>query len=121
MHQGKWNRFFGKRLEEVTVGIICAGRIGTCVLKRWKGFGTRITLINDIIRYRELDSEFKLEWTNKDRIYKKADVISLHLTLNHLTKNMIRKEHLLKMKSDAVLINTSRGGIINELELYEVM
>ena len=43
----------------------------------------------------------------------------IHLT--NLTKNMIRKEHLLKMKSDAIIINTSRGGIVNERGLFEVM
>ena len=50
-----------------------------------------------------------------------ADIISLHIPLTHLTKNMIRKEHLLTMKSDANIINTSRGGIINEQDLYNVM
>ena len=121
MHQGQWHRFFGKRLEEVTVGIIGAGRIGTGVLKRLKGFGTSKILVNDIVPNRELDCEFKLKWTSKEKIYKEADIISLHLPLTHLTKNLIRKEHLLIMKPDAVLINTSRGGIINEVDLYEVM
>ena len=52
MHQGQWNRFFGKRLEEVTVGIIGVGRIGTAVLKRLKGFGTKKILVNDIVTNR---------------------------------------------------------------------
>ena len=121
MHQGIWHRFFGKRLEEVTVGIIGVGRIGTAVLKRLKGFGTSIILVNDIVPNHELDNEFKLEWTSKERIYKEADVISLHIPLTHITKNMTRKEHLLKMKSDAIIINTSRGGIVNERGLFEVM
>jgi len=121
MHQGQWYRFFGKRLEEVTVGIIGVGRIGTSVLKRLKGFGTSKILVNDIVPKRELDSEFKLEWTSKGKIYKEADIISLHIPMTNLTKNMIRKEHLLTMKSDAIIINTSRGGIINEHDLYELM
>ena len=50
-----------------------------------------------------------------------ADIISLHIPLTHLTKNMIRKEHLLAMKSDTNIINTSCGGIINEQDLYNVM
>ena len=48
-----------------------------------------------------------------------ADIISLHIPLTHLTKNMIRKEHLLAMKSDTNIINTSCGGIINEQDLYD--
>ena len=121
MHQGQWNRFFGKRLEEVTVGIIGVGRIGTGVLKRLKGFGTKNFLVNDIGTNRELDSKYKLEWTSKEKIYKEADIISLHTPLTQLTKNMIRKQHLLTMKPDMIIINTSRGGIINEHDLYEVM
>ena len=121
MYQGQWNRFFGKRLEEVTVGIIGVGRIGTGVLKRLKGFGTKKILVNDIETNRELDSKYKLEWTSKEKIYKEADIISLHIPLTQLTKNLIRKEHLLTMKPDVIIINTSRGGIINEHDLYEVM
>ena len=121
MHQGQWYRFSGKRLEEVTVGIIGVGRIGTGVLKRLKGFGTSKILVNDIIPNRNLDREFNLEWVSKEKIYEEADVISLHLPLTHLTKDMIQKDHLNLIKPDAVLINTSRGGIINETDLYKVM
>ena len=121
MHQGKWHRYFGKRLENVTVGIIGVGRIGSGVLKRLKGFGTTKIIVNDIEPNYELNSEFKLEWKSKEEIYKVADIISLHIPLTRLTNNMIKKEHLKTMKSDAIIINTSRGGIINEQDLYEVM
>ena len=121
IHQGQWNRFLGKRLEEISFGIIGMGRIGTGVLKRLKGFGTSKILVNDIEPNGELDNEFKLEWTSKEKIYKESDIISLHLPLTHITKNLIRKEQLLTMKPDAAIINTSRGGIINEADLYDVM
>jgi D-3-phosphoglycerate dehydrogenase len=62
-----------------------------------------------------------VEWVSKEEIYKQSDIVSLHLPLTGKTKNMIRKDHLLSMKSDAIIINTSRGGIINESDLYEVM
>ena len=121
MHRGEWHRFFGKRLQEVKVGIIGVGRIGERVLKSLKGFRTSKILANDIVQNHELDNEYNLEWTSKENIYKEADIISLHIPLTHLTKNMIRKKHLIKMKHDAMIINTSRGGIINEHDLYEVM
>ena len=121
MHKGKWHRFYGKRLEKVTIGIIGVGRIGTGVLKRLKGFGPSIILVNDIKPNHELGKEYKLEWSSKEQIFKEADIISLHVPLTHLTNNMVRKEQLLSMKSDAIIINTSRGGIINEHDLYEVM
>jgi len=121
MHQGQWYRHIGRRLEEVTIGIIGVGRIGTNVLKKIKGFNTSKIMVNDILPNKNLDIEFELEWTSKEKIYRDADIISLHLPLTHLTKNVIRKEHLQQMKPDAILINTSRGGIINEVDLYEVM
>jgi D-3-phosphoglycerate dehydrogenase / 2-oxoglutarate reductase len=121
MHKGKWHRMFGRRLGEVTVGIIGVGRIGAGVLKMLSGFETSTILVNDIEQNHELDSKFNLNWASKEKIYKDSDIISLHLPLTHLTKNMIKKEHLLSMKPDAIIINTSRGGIINEHDLYEVM
>lgn len=121
MHHGKWQRIFGRRLAEVTVGIIGVGRIGARVIRRTKGFGTPRFLVNDSMPDNELGREFKLEWVTKEQIYREADVISLHLPLTHLTKNMIRSEQLLGMKQNAIIINTSRGGIINEHDLYDVM
>ena len=124
MHQGTWQRIFGRRLAEVAVGIIGVGRIGARVLRRMKGFGTPRILVNDIMPNRELNrelKEFKLEWVTKEQIYKEADIISLHVPLTQLTKNMIRREQLLSMKQDAMLINVARGGIINESDLYDVM
>ena len=121
MHKGQWYRFFGRRLEEVKIGIIGVGRIGTGVLKRLKSFNTSKILVNDINPNHELDDIYKLIWTSKEQIFKEADIVSLHVPLNHLTKNMVRKEQLLSMKNDALIINTSRGGIINESDLFEVM
>jgi D-3-phosphoglycerate dehydrogenase / 2-oxoglutarate reductase len=121
MHNGKWHRFYGKRLEKVTIGLIGVGRIGNGVLKRLKGFDPSKIIVNDIKPNHELDRDFKIEWANKEKIYKEADIISLHIPLTHLTKNMIRKENLYSMKPDAAIINTSRGGIVNEQDLYDVM
>lgn len=121
MHDGKWQRIFGRRLAEVTVGIIGVGRIGTRVLRRTRAFGTPRILVNDTMPDYELNREFKLDWVTKEQIYKEADIISLHLPLTHLTKNMIRREQLLSMKPDAIIINTARGGIVNEADLYDVM
>jgi D-3-phosphoglycerate dehydrogenase / 2-oxoglutarate reductase len=121
MHQSNWYRFMGRRIKNVTVGIIGVGRVGTEVLQRLKSFGTSKIMVNDIEPNYELDSEYKLEWVSKEKIYREADLISLHIPLTHLTKNLIRKEHLYSMKSDAIIINTSRGGIINENDLYDVL
>jgi D-3-phosphoglycerate dehydrogenase / 2-oxoglutarate reductase len=121
MHLGKWHRFFGRRLSEVTIGIIGVGRIGQGVLKHLEGFGSPKILVNDESVKSNIDNKLYVEWSSKEEIYKRSDIISLHLPLTIETKDMIKKEHLLSMKSDAIIINTSRGGIINEGDLYEVM
>lgn len=121
MHNGSWTRQFGRRLAEVTVGIIGTGRIGARVLRRIPAFGTPRVLVNDINPDSKLVPELKLEWVDKEEIYRQADLISLHVPMTMHTKNMIRREQLLLMKPDALIINTARGGIINERDLAEVM
>jgi D-3-phosphoglycerate dehydrogenase len=121
LHNGHWQRHFGRRIAEVTIGIIGAGRIGARVLRRIPAFGTPRVLVNDTNPNLKLDPQLKLEWVGKNEIYRQADLISLHVPLTVHTRNMIRRDQLLQMKSDALLINCSRGGIVNEHDLVEVM
>ena len=121
MHLGEWYRFFGRRLSEVTIGIIGIGRIGQGVLEHLKGFKNPRILVNDTSVKDGIGNKFNVEWSSKEEIYKQSDIVSLHLPLTGKTKDMIQKKHLLSMKTDAIIINTSRGGIINESDLYEVM
>ena len=121
MHIGKWHRFFGRRLSKVVIGIIGIGRIGTGVLQHLQGFGSLKILVNDINSDSNLNKKFNIEWVDKETIYQQADIITIHTPLTAQTKNMIKKEQLLSMKEDAIIINTARGGIINEDDLYEIM
>lgn len=121
MHEGEWNRYFGRRIPEITIGIIGVGRIGGRVLRRLSAFGTPRILVNDLTPNRNVAEKLKLEWVDKETIFKEADLISLHLPLTSQTKNLIRKDQLFSMKKDALIINTSRGGIINENDLFEVL
>lgn len=121
IHRGDWSRIFGKRLSEITLGIIGVGRIGSRVIRRTKPFGTPRFLVNDIDPSKGSDMDFKLEWTSKQNIYKEADIICIHLPLTRHTYNLIDEKELLSMKKDAAVINVSRGGIINENALYKVL
>jgi D-3-phosphoglycerate dehydrogenase len=121
LHKGQWNRIFGKRLSEITLGIIGVGRIGSRVIRRTKPFGSPRLLVNDINPTKQSDMDFKLEWVSKQTIYEDADIICIHLPLTRHTHNLITKKELLSMKSDAAIINVSRGGIINEKDLYDVL
>ena len=77
--------------------------------------------MNDINPRAEFSSMSWVQSATKNEIYKQADLISLHLPLTAQTKNMIRYDDLREMKEDAIVINTSRGGIINEHGLARVL
>jgi D-3-phosphoglycerate dehydrogenase / 2-oxoglutarate reductase len=121
LHMGQWGRVLGRRLGEVTIGLIGVGRIGTGVLGRLQGFGCKRIIVNDIKPKHHLETAFELEWVDKNTIYKEADVISLHVPLTKNTKNLISRSELEMMKPDALLINTARGGIIDEIDLYNIL
>lgn len=117
MHDRKWERIFGRRIPEVTIGIIGAGRIGGRVLRRLAAFGSPRVLVNDMSPNLTIAPQLKLEWVDKETIFREADVISVHVPLTKSTKNMITMSELNMMKNDVLLINASRGGIINEADL----
>ena len=121
LHNGEWKRIFGRRLAEITIGVIGVGRIGGRVLRRTQAFGTPRLLVNDIVPDFSSNKNLKLDWVSKEQIFQEADIVSLHVPLTKLTKNMVSRKTLLGMKKDAMIINVSRGGIINEQDLYEVM
>lgn len=120
MRTGKWNRYFGRRLSELSIGIIGVGRIGSQVLKILTGFGGPEVLANDLCP-RDLNYYKRIRWVDKETIYRDADLITLHVPLNSRTKNMITYQNLKVMRPDAILINTSRGGIIHERDLYHAL
>jgi D-3-phosphoglycerate dehydrogenase len=116
IRQGIWYRWTGRRLAQVTVGVIGVGRIGRAVIRHLQNWSPRI-LANDLI----VDAEFArltgCIWTDCETIYREADIITLHVPLTPATRGMIRERELALMKPDAILINTARGGIIDEAAL----
>lgn len=112
---GKWVRRIGRRLSKVTVGIVGVGRIGKAVIRHIaNGFpGVRI-LANDLVPDTVFGDEFGIEWVDKERLYREADIISLHVPLTRLTRNLIAAEQLAVMQPTSCLINTARGGMIDE-------
>lgn len=121
MHDSQWHRHFGRRLSEVTVGIIGAGRIGGRVLNHLSSFGVSRILANDSVLEKKDCFNSSIEWVDKRYLYANSDVISLHIPLTADTRGLIASRELLEMKSDACIINTSRGGVINEQDLANVL
>jgi D-3-phosphoglycerate dehydrogenase / 2-oxoglutarate reductase len=121
IHQKSWERYSGFRLSELNVGIIGAGRIGANVIKHLQGFNCKRILVNDINEDIKFPDFENVEFAEKEKIYREADIISLHLPLTSDTFNLITKEEISCMRSNTILINTSRGGIIHEEDLAEAL
>ena len=113
MRDGKWFRVLGRSLEELTVGIIGMGRIGRRTAKLLSAFGAKI-IANDIKPDEAINSYLPIEWVSKTRLLKDADIICLHVPKTPATINIIDQKELNMMKNDAFLINTARGGLVNE-------
>lgn len=115
MQKGQWNRIFGSRLATSTVGVVGVGRIGRLLIQHLIGGfpGVKI-LANDLAISKDIVG---VEWVDKKTLYQYSDIISLHVPLTHKTMNMITSRELAYMKPSSVLINTARGGIVNEADL----
>lgn len=121
MRAGIWNRIQGKRLSNMTIGIIGTGRVGSKVLKHIQGFNPRNILVNDILPKKDMYKIYNAHLVEKNEIYSMSDIITIHVPLTNLTRNMITSEQIEMMKPSALLINTSRGGIINEDDIFDAL
>jgi D-3-phosphoglycerate dehydrogenase len=113
---GVWNKDGGFELSGKTVGVIGVGFIGKELIRLLKPFRCKI-LVNDIINQDEYYKENGLIKASKEQIYKEADFITIHTLLDDTTLNMITLKEMQQMKPTAILINSARGGIIDESDL----
>jgi len=122
MRQKVWNKYMGDQLRGKTIGIIGVGRIGKNVIKLLQPFGVNI-LGNDLPEKEDHDfaKQYNLKYVSKDELYAQSDVVSLHLSRSPSVHHLINKEVLVKMKDTAILINTSRGGVVDEQALIEAL
>lgn len=108
-----WSKITGIDLYGKTLGIVGLGAIGKCVARRARGFDMKI-LAHDIAWDEAYAQEAGIERADVDRICREADFITLHTLLTDETRNLINAQRLAAMKKTAVLINTARGGLIDE-------
>lgn len=121
IRRGKWQRSIGRSFSEMTIGIIGAGRVGSKVIELISKIGCSKLLVCDIHHNEILRDQHGFEWATKEKIFTEADIISFHVPLTGDAKGMVKRDQLLSMKKDVLIINTARGGIIDEDDLYEVM
>jgi D-3-phosphoglycerate dehydrogenase len=125
---GKWPKigikaafnFIGHDIHSRTLGIIGLGRIGIEIAKRAKGFNMNI-LYYDIVIKRDLEKEFGLKKVTLDDLLKESDFVIISCPFNEETTHLINAQKLGLMKSSAFIINTARGGIVDQDALYQAL
>lgn len=120
LKNGTWNKNGGSQLAGKTIGIIGVGHIGKTLINLLKPFKCRI-LVNDILDISDYAMENNLDVVDKEYLFKEADIISVHTPLNNDTRNLFDVEVFEMMKKTAFLINTARGGIVNENDLKHAL
>ncbi len=116
LKQMVWDKKGGTQLSGKTIGIIGLGNIGKDLVSLLQPFGCDL-LVNDIVDISDYANLHNLRCVSKEDIYKNADIITIHAPLTNKTSNLFNSEVFNMMKSTAFLINTARGGIINEKDL----
>jgi phosphoglycerate dehydrogenase-like enzyme len=104
-----------------TVGIIGLGAIGTNVAKLLRGFACDILYTKRTPLAAEEEASLGIRWADVSEIIETCDVVSLNCPLTPETTNLIDARSLARMKRSAVLINVARGGVVNEMDLYEAL
>ncbi|WP_418641221.1 phosphoglycerate dehydrogenase [Sulfurimonas sp. ST-27] len=111
-----WNKSGGFQLSGKTVGIVGVGYIGKELVRLLKPFGCKI-LVNDIINQDEYYTQNDLIEVSKEELYRESDFITVHTPQDESTYNFITLNEMKMMKKTAYLLNTARGGLINENDL----
>ncbi len=115
-----WPFIFGRQLTGKIVGIIGFGNIGSDLHKLLKPFNCKI-IVNDINKKNKNNSLYNIQNSSIQNLLKKSDIISLHIPLNKKNFHFFSKEKFNILKKDVTIINTSRGGIVNEKYLYNFL
>lgn len=124
MCKGNWEIRGAKKafeLEGKTIGILGLGAIGRETAKICEGCGMKVAAYDPFLSKEQVEGYGAVYYENYEDLLKVSDVVSIHVPLTDETKNMISKKQLTEMKKTALIINCSRGGIINETDLVEAL
>src|SRR5207247_1520054 len=111
----------GQDVHHKVLGIVGFGRIGQAVARRAQGFGMRVVYYDTYRPLAEVERELDAEFRELDDLLAEADFISIHVALTPETRHLFGAEQFRKMKPTAVVVNTSRGPVIDESALAEAL
>lgn len=122
---GRWSSWglelmLGQDVHGRTLGVVGLGRIGRAVARRAVGFGMRV-LYTSRRRHEDAERDLGVEWRGLDDLLAEADFVTLHTPLTPETRHLIHRGRLRRMKPTSVLVNTSRGAVVDEAALVEAL
>jgi len=112
--------FLGQDVYGATIGIVGLGRIGQAVARRARGFDMTV-LYTDTVRRPDVERELDARQVSLDALLRESDVVTLHVPLTEETRGLIGAEQLRLMKPTAILINTSRGAVVDTEALADAL
>ena len=118
--RGEWINRKGRCLSGRTVGIIGCGHVGKDLAVLLKAFGCHV-LAHDIRDFPEFYSRYAIEAVPLEQLLMRSDIVTMHLPLNNSTRNILSAEMLSLMPRSAILINTARGGLVDEQALKTML
>ncbi len=124
VREGKWERlkFVGRELYGKILGVIGMGRIGFRVALRARAFGMQVLAFDPYVNPESPQiTEAGAEMVDLEELLRRSDVVTLHLPLTEETRGLINYERLRRMKPTAILVNTSRGGVVVESDLCRAL
>jgi len=121
VRSGSWKTWnpkllLGADFAGATLGIVGFGRIGQAVAKRAQGFDMRVIYYDPTA-----EEAFGASSVDLDTLLREADFVSIHVPLTEKTRRMVNADFLAKMKPNSILVNTSRGGVVDQAALYDAL
>ena len=120
MKDGNWQTTIGRGLKGNTLGIFGLGKQGLQVANYAKAFGMRVIAWSHNLKQEDCE-KVGVEYVKSDDLFKVSDILTIHTRLSDRTRGFINKNNLKLMKKNSVLVNTSRGPIINEKDLIDAL
>jgi lactate dehydrogenase-like 2-hydroxyacid dehydrogenase len=125
IRSGQWQTWqptalLGTDLAGATVGIVGLGRIGKAVARRARGFDLRLIAHSPTCPPEDA-AVLGVELVSMEQLLRESDFVSLHVPLNPQTRHLINRQTLAQMKPSAILINTTRGGVVDQAALFEAL
>lgn len=120
VRRGEWRQLMGRQLSARTVGIVGCGHVGKDVAILARAFGCRV-LANDIKDYAEFYRKHDITPVDLEALLAESGIVTLHTPLDASTRNILSAERLALMKPDAILINTARGGLVDDAAVKDML